>query len=176
MWALVCWQSKHEFLLGGASRLHVCLRNRALTCPCRAHTAIHGLKGSLKQAAEPGRNAEPEHFVCCSCPSPAVQQPVATSQVLASEDSLPGPPMTMAPLLPFPGQCHLVTVTSVLPQGEGWGPSPARGAEPHPAASSSLLAEDTPLARTSPLVAKGSTCMASWAATAQSSLCSLSLA
>lgn len=160
----MCWQSEQVFLLGGASWLHVCLRNRTSMCLFRtamAHAAIHGIMGCLTQTAEPGRNIEPEHFMCCfRALSPAVQQPMAVCQGAVFRrlfNKTPSDHGTTAAVPWSEGWARGTWPASPLsfPRVRNGSPSPIRGGEPHPAAPHSLLAEATSLARANPLLAEG---------------------
>lgn len=111
-----------------------------------AHTTIHGVMGSLKQTAEPGRNTEPEHLVCCSCPEPCCQQPMAMCQgagFRALFNRTPSDHGTTAAVLWSGG--HWLGSPLSFPRVRNGGPSPGRGAESHPAPPRSPLAGPTSL-------------------------------
>lgn len=127
-----------------------------------AHAAIHGMMGCLTQTAEPGRSIEPEHCVCCFPPlSPAVQQPMAMCQgavftrlfnkTLNDHGTAAAAPSWSEGWVRGTWPASPLSV----PRARNGGPSPARGAELHPAAPHSLLAEATSLARANPLLAEG---------------------
>lgn len=147
-------------------RCHVCLRNRALTCFFRAAMAQWRAWNKLLSL----EGIQSQSTLCAvAAPSPAVQQPMAMCQGAGFTglfNRTPNECETTAAVSWSEGWARGTWLGSPLsfPRARNGGPSPARGAKPHPAVPCSLLGQC--LAGWG----EGSTYLASWGTTAQNTL------